>query len=165
MNEVLKSYTFEEKAELNWKRRTFSLKRMQFVNTLEENDNVRLVEYTNPLTMQRVHWLWKGSLAAQVDRDLGRYLALSENGVNVLFYDKHRSRLSVPEYVPLPRLFARALALCSGTAPRRITANYSKFGFPAKFPVNVYSEVPREIVDVLGRKLAQVPIISELSVD
>lgn len=165
IREVIKTLDFEERVELNWKRRIFSTKFMQFVRQTENQDEVRLVEYTNPVNQQRVHWFWKGTLAAKVDRDWGRYMALENNGVNILIYDKLRNRLSVPEYIPLPRFFARALALCSGIAPVRAKISaHSELGFPSNLPVNIYSEAPPEIVGILSSKLLQVPMAHEIAI-
>ncbi|MFX0108245.1 MAG: hypothetical protein ACFE7R_08180, partial [Candidatus Hodarchaeota archaeon] len=127
---------------------------------------VRLVEYINPLNQQRVHWLWKGTLAAEVNRDWGRYIALANHVVNILIYDKLRNHLSVPEYVPLPRFFARALTLCSGIAPTRATISaHNKIGFPPNLPVNIFSQVSPEIVGILSSKLSQEPIAHEIAID
>lgn len=166
MDEVAKPSAFVEKEELNWKRRVFSTKHMQFMKHVENPDETKLVEYVNPLNQQRVHWIWKGTFAAEVDRDWGRYMALANSGVSVLIYDKLRNSLSVPERVPLPRLFARALALCSGIAPTRTTISAdNKLGFPPNIPVNIFSQVPPDIIDILSGKLSQAPIIHEIEID
>lgn len=164
IGEVINTADLEERVELNWKRRIFSTKLMQFVRRTEDQGELRLVEYTNPVNQQRVHWLWKGTLAAEVDRDWGRYMVLANQRVRILIYDKLRNRLSVPEYVPLPRFFARALALCSGVAPARAIINgRNKFGFPSNLPVSIFSEAPPEIVNVLGIKLLQAPIAYKIA--
>lgn len=166
ISEVVKTSDFEERAELNWKRRIFSTKSMQFMRQTEDQDEVRLVEYINPVNQQRVHWLWKGTLATEVDRDWGRYMVLASQGVKILIYDKLRNRLSVPEYVPLPRFFARALALCSGIAPARATISaHNELGFPPNIPVSIFSEAPPEIVGVLSSKLSQMPIAHKIAID
>jgi hypothetical protein len=166
IDEILKISDFEERAELNWKRRIFSTKYMQFLRKAENQEEVKLVEYVNPVNQQRVHWFWKGKLASKVDRDWGRYMALANCGVNILIYDKLRNRLSVPEYVPLPRFFARALALCSGIAPARATISaHNELGFPPNFPVSIFSEAPPRIVGILSSKLSQVPIAHDLTID
>jgi hypothetical protein len=166
IGEVKDPSDFEERAELNWKRRIFSTKYMRFTGQAENQDEVELVEYINPVNQQRVHWLWKGTLAAEVDRDWGRYMALENYGVNVLIYDKLHNCLSVPEYIPLPRFFARALALCSGIAPVRATISaHNELGFPPNLPVNIFSEAPPEIVSILSSKLSQVPIANEITIE
>jgi hypothetical protein len=166
IDELTKPSDFEERAELNWKRRIFSTKSMQFMRQAENHGEVKLVEYVNPVNQQRVHWLWKGTLAAEVDRDWGRYMALADYGVDILIYDKFRNLLSVPEYIPLPRFFARALALCSGIAPARATISaHNELGFPPNLPVNIFFEAPPEIVGILGSKLSQVPIAHEITVN
>ena len=157
IDEVMETSVFEENRPLkNWTRRVFSTKYLQFISQSKDQNEVQLVEYTNPVTQQKQHWLWKGDRAARVDRDFGRYLALAHDGVNILVYDNLRNRLSVPEFIPLPRLFARALTLCSGIAPMRATISaHNKFGLPPKLRVSVYRKVPMEVSNILSSKLSQ----------
>ena len=149
---------FEEKKELNWPQRIFSSELLRFVCRQESKAGAKLVEYTNPVNRQRVHWLWEGSIATKVDRDWGRYMSLASNGISVLMHEKQRNRLYVPEYVPLPTYYARALTLCSGLEPSSKVINGQKFGFSKRLPMLVYSEVPSQIADVVGQKLSQ-PLI------
>lgn len=166
MSEVKTPSDFEERAELNWQRRVFSIKSLRFTKQAENHAEVKLVEYVHPASQQLVHWLWKGTLAAEVDRDWGRYMALANYGVKILIFDKLRNRLSVPECVPLPRFFARSLALCSGIAPAPATVSAdNELGFPPNLPVNIFSNVPPEIVGTLSNKLSQVPIAHEIKIN
>lgn len=155
---------FEEKQAPNWQSQTFSTTLLKFVRQEKDSEGVRLVEYSNPVTQQREHWLWRGTLAAEVDRDWGRYMSLAEHSINVLVHDRVHNTVLVPEQVPLPRLFARALTLSSGIAPTRIVLNdKSKFKLLSGIPMIIYSRVPTEVVDMLTKKLSQVPIISEIT--
>ena len=166
IDEVKKPSDFEERPELNWTRKIFSTKYMRFIRQAENQDELKLVEYINPVNQQRVHRFWKGTTAVEVDRDWGRYMVLKNYGVNVWIYDNLRNCVSVPEYIPLPRFFARALALCSGIAPARATISAdNELGFPPNLPVNVFSDVPPEIVSILSIKLSQVPIAHKITID
>ena len=166
IREIRKKSDFRKRHELNWKRRIFSPKQMRFIKQSENEYEIRLVEYRNPLTQQRRHWLWKGNLAAEVDRDWGRYMVLANYGVNILIYDELRNRLCVPEYIPLPRFFSRALTLCSGMVPVRSKISaHDDLNFPPNLPVNVYSEAPPEIVNMLSEKISQVPIRHEIEIN
>jgi hypothetical protein len=166
IQEIRKKSDFRKRDELNWKHRIFSPKQMRFITQSENNDEVRLVEYTNPVTQQRRHWLWKGNLATKVDRDWGRYIVLANYRVRILVYDEIRNRLCVPEYIPLPRFFSRALTLCSGMVPLRCKISaHNEYGFPPNLPVNLYSEAPPEIVNILSKKISQVPIRHELEIN
>ena len=147
----------ENKKDLNWPQRVFSNKLLRFVGKQENKEGTRLVEYRNPINKQYIHWLWEGAVASKVDRDWGRYMSLSSNGINVLLQDKIRNHLYVPEYVPLPTYYARALTLCSGLSPWRTVVNGQEFNLPDRLPMHVYSEVPPQIADLLGQKLSQVP--------
>jgi hypothetical protein len=119
---------FGERQAPNWQSQTFSVSLLKFAKQVKDEDGVRLVEYRNPVTQQLEHWLWNGELAAEIDRDWGRYISLADQGINVLIHDRAHNTLLVPEQVPLPRLFARALTLCSGMAPTRVVLNdKSKF--------------------------------------
>lgn len=166
IGDMTETSDFKERTELNWNRRVFSTQLMHFGKQTEDQSEIRLVEYANPVNQQLVHWLWKGVLAAEVNRDWGRYMVLANYGVNILIYDKLRNRLSVPEYVPLPRLLARALTLCSGIAPTRATiSEYNELGFPPNFPVSIFSEALPEIVSILSSKLQQKPISQKMEIN
>jgi hypothetical protein len=98
-------------------------------------------------------------------------MALAANRINVLVYDKFRKKLCIPESLPLPRLFARALALCSGILVRARINKYSKLRlFPCFAEENVpyvslFSNVPPEMVKVLSSKLSQEPMDGKITTD
>lgn len=165
--DVMDTSVFDKYRPLvNWKRRVFSTKYLRFISQSEEQNAVQLVEYTNSVTQQKQHWFWKCGRAARVDRDFGRYLALAHDGVNILVFDNLTYRLAVPEFVPLPRLFARALALCSGFAPiRAIVSSDNKFGLPPKLPVSVYRKVPIEVSKILSSKLSQKLSVQKIAIN
>jgi hypothetical protein len=166
ISNIVNDSDFEEKTELSWRHRIFSPQLLQFLNQMENTENVRLTEYINPINQQRVHWLWKGTKALKVDRDWGRYLVLLEHKKNIFTYDKLRQRLLIPASVPLPKLFARVLTLCSGIVPTcAVAGTKNELGLPAKMPVKIYSDVQPSFISVLTKKLSQVPKEHEIVLD
>jgi len=147
---------YENRADLNWEKQTFSTDTLTFSWNHSTEKYQRLVSYTNPVNQQRYHLIWNGNQAAEVDRDWGRYIILSSEGVDVIFYDERSQRLAVPSTVPLPRLLARAAALCTGLAPSpAYTGEKSKGGLPAGHPVDIYSAVPPPAARMISKKLSQ----------
>lgn len=151
--------SYEDRADLNWPKRTFSTNTLTF-SRIHNTENVQgLVEYTNPVNQQRLHWIWDGNRAAEVDRDWGRYMILADKGVDVLLYDERHHQLAVPSTVPLPRFLARSATLCTGLAPAPACIGEKSIeGLPAGHPVDIYCAVPPPIATMISEKLAQNPI-------
>ncbi len=155
---------FLERKPPNWQSQTFCPTLLKFMRQPASQDLDKLVGYKNPITQQYDHWLWRGTLAAEIDRDLGRYLMLVKHGISVLVHDRVHNYLLVPEQIPLPRLFARALALCSGKAPiSQYLKEKTSFKRINEIPMQIYSKVPTEVVDILAKKLSQTPFVGEIS--
>ena len=138
---------WEPADSLNWACRTLDYKTGRFF--LEADDTaVSLASYTNPTNNSRVHFYRRDGMQAEVDRDWGRYLVLQDLEKSVLLYDDRKCILGVPAGYPLPRLYARALTLCSGFAA--IEAQNSDWQ-----NWRYYRYVPKQIADLLARKLTQ----------
>lgn len=161
IDDIMKSDDFEPREDLNWHCRFFSAKELKFTQCHKPKANtgdVRLVQYTHPqFNYMKELWLWKGNQAIDnVDKDFGRYAVLASEGVNVFLFDFMHNLLAVPEFVPLPIDFARALTLCSGVTPKRsIIDNGHRFNLPSEFPINIYTKIPLDFCKILCRKLAQ----------
>ena len=148
--------SYEDRADLDWIKRTFSVNTLTFSKSHNTENVQGLVEYTNPRSQQKRHWIWTGNRAAEVERDWGRYMILADEGVDVLLYDERRHQLAVPAYVPLPRFLARAATLCTGLAPATLhIGEQSVGGMPAGYPVNVYCAVPPPVATMISKKLSQ----------
>jgi hypothetical protein len=80
-------------------------------------------------------------------------MVLAEARKSVFFYDKQAYRLAVPTTVPLPRLLARAVALCTGIAP--VETPLIDEVLKKRIPCHVYSAVIPAIADILSAKLRQ----------
>ncbi len=149
--------------ELNWQRRDFNHGLQHFAHPGIENVECRyrLSAYTNPVDGQRVHLLWDttSEKAARVDRDWGRYLLLQETGRNVLHYDSQRACFAAPINMPLPRLMARASALCSGYAPKIVEPRIEPGGGPLRLYQGVPDSVASAIAGLLGQELERVDLV------
>jgi hypothetical protein len=155
-DEILKTANLRPFAGLNWKRRVFCADRLVFSGQ-ESNpqESMTLVEYKNPISQQSKHMLMINDSAAEIDRDWGRYIALSNKKKQIILYNEKLQKLIVPVTVPMPRLLARSVALCTGLAPK-ITTILAKIGdIPPNHPVYVYSGVPGIVAEFLARKLGQ----------
>lgn len=149
--------------ELNWTKSGFSPKFLSFKRASADDVLEGLVEYIDPVTNQRVHWFWNGDHAKIIDRDWGRYLALSWAGRYVIGYDVRQHVFIVPSSLPLPRFLARAVALCSGTVPvTTATGEKPLGGIPPHFPIDVYTGVPPEYALLIASKLSQRLVMKRL---
>jgi hypothetical protein len=160
--EVKQSLQWQNRAALNWNHKIFSTRRLIFLNQEEEKLEHRLIVYKNPNTQQSQHWLWNGTNAAEVEREWGRYLVLSNTGLSVLLYDEDHCKLAVPVTVSLPCLLARALAMCTGLSPVLATTVKQIGNIPAKHPVQIYSGVPSVIANLIAEKVGQKITITSL---
>lgn len=160
--EVKQSLQWQNRADLNWSRKLFSTRRLVFSNQEEEKLEYKLTVYKNPNNQQLQHWLWNGTNAAEVEREWGRYLVLSNAGLSVLLYDEAHCKLAVPVTVSLPCLLARALAMCTGLSPVLATTVKQLGNIPAQHPVQIYSGVPSVIANLIAEKVGQRITITSL---
>lgn len=142
--------------ELNWSRRDFDSASLQFYEPPINASDFRLSCYDDPKRVGLMrHYLWRDGVRAEVDRDWGRYAVLHWHNQNVLAYDAHRMTFVVPSSAPLPRLFARSLALCSGFAPSFVeksqlaVTSFEQNGF------DIFTGVPSDIAEIVAAKLSQ----------
>jgi len=156
LGDIRNNLSYENRANLNWKKRAFSIESLKFSWIYNTEKLQGLVEYTNPVNQQRLHWIWDGNQAAEVDRDWGRYSILASEGMDVLLYDERRYLLAAPATVPLPHFLARTATLCSGLAPASAKIGEDAIGgLPAGHPVDIYSAVPPAIALMISKKLLQ----------
>jgi len=156
IEDVIYNLSYEDRADINWLKRTFSANTLTFSKNHNTENVHGLVEYTNPQSQQKRHWIWDGNRAAEVDRDWGRYMILADKEVEVLLYDERRHQLAVPAYVPLPRFLARAATLCTGLAPAPARmGEQSVEGMSAGNPVDIYYAVPPPVATMISEKLSQ----------
>jgi len=163
LDEIERSLAFKERVEPEWKQRIFMTDKLIFFKRIKgmKTDNM-LMEYKNPITKQLIHWFWSGKRVAEVERDWGRFLALSHNNQNILAYDDKLFRLVVPITVPLPIIIARAIALCDGKVPFIAKIGSRISSIPLGHLVYIYDGVPPAIAILISEKLGQKIHISSL---
>jgi len=156
LDDLKKSIQFIPFAEMNWKRRAFNIDKLVFSSQEPaSHGSLLLIEYKNPINQQSRHVLLANDSAAEVDRDWGRYIVLSNSQKHVIVYNEKMQKLIIPVTVPLPCILARAVALCTGHVPK-ITTVSSKIGdIPPNHPVYVYSGVPKIMAELISNKLEQ----------
>lgn len=93
------------------------------------------------------------------DLDWARYWAHAEGGATPLAFDNSRRVFAVPSHVPLPRILARALCLCSGVPPIESARKQSN-GLRAHM---FFRDVPREIALKVADKLGSTLVPKNLS--
>jgi len=143
---------FKKIPEINWEKRVFSLDRLCFSTpNSNSSEKHRLIEYTNPTNRTRLFYIYKGNLSAEIGPEWGRYILLSLEGKNVLYYDHEKEELYVPAWVALPTVLSRAASLSSGEAP------LLKRNFKGGLDYFTYTSIPdfiaKEIAWKLGQKL------------
>lgn len=118
LDEVLAQLSWSQRSEPSWPRRDFDVDRASFVPGRGPGGQAnRLSEYTNPLDQQRVHLLWRGPEAAEIDRAWGRLAAFQDAGRSPLSFDSATRTASWPWTSPLPPGLHTAMVLSSGWAP------------------------------------------------
>jgi hypothetical protein len=159
ISEIEKEMSFELRDKPDWPKRTFSPVDLIFSKYYQTQDDFRLIEYTNPRDQQKLHFLWQGDKGAEVDRDWGRFIVLAKQNARILLYDIRRFLLAVPASIPLPRLIARSLTLCTGLAPsNRIISEKPIKTIPENCRFNIYQSVVPQIAEIVSNKLEQVLI-------
>lgn len=148
----LSSLSWKEEPEINWSRSDFCVEQVRFADG-RSPQSLRLSRYRDPVRGSFRYYLWRARSTAEVDPHWGRFAVLAEAGRQVVEYDRSTFTLSVPRYLPLPRLLARALALCSGRP-----AAQPGVGRRAELEVvqkKEYRSVPSDVAGVVARKLGQ----------
>lgn len=144
---------WSKKRDLNWQHKNFNFNSLRYEGKNQQESGIRLSRYTNPVKNIPFYLIWKGDQCAEVDGDWGRYLALKEAGLNVIFYDPQRFLFAAPRTIPLPRLIARALTFCSGYLPRH-TLN-STILRSNTLGLTVYQDIPPQIAQLAATKIGQ----------
>ena len=143
-----KSIKKEKPNNLNWERHVFDVHTGLFKYDSNKKDPI-LASYTNPRNNSRIYLYHKEGFDFEVSQDWGRYLVLQDLNKSVLQYDSRRHILGVQATFPLPKLFARALTLCSGYAS--LVYEEGSDGVQWRY----FRYVPKQISELIGCKLAQ----------
>lgn len=155
LQQYMAARSWSSEQEINWLRNDFHTQSLQFSNRFTTQDN-RLSRYGDPIRSGHIYYLWRGQERARVDVDWGRYALLNADNTYVLLYDARTMRLAVPSTVPLPRLYNRALVVCSGYTPFSIRKPAPSAQKTAPLSLDVFVSVPPDIAQLLATKLGQV---------
>lgn len=151
LDEVVARLRFESEAELNWPSADFDVLRFCFRRRERDRPRFCLTRYTDPVTGRTRTYLWRGQSSARVDADWGRFIVLSEAKASVLQFDPAEGVVAIPETVPLPRLLARALTLCSGYV---MCSDFSQ-GYRSAPRASLFRNVTPELAEHVANKLGQ----------
>ncbi len=149
-----------------WEKQEFNADELRFYWGTFTYRNSRLARYQIPDRRYTSEiWYWKGTEYAVVDRYWGPWMLLQEVEKNVILHSYNELELFVPSSVPLPRLLARAMTLCSGTVPRQERLIFLNGAFRrinkennvlnSTFLFDVYGNVTQPMADALAAKLGQ----------
>ena len=154
LEEYYNQLTYQVSGTNSLVRREFSVRHLCFQRA-DKPEGDGLMEFTDPITHKKIH-IWRDSdKSVEVDRDWGRYLSLKYNKTSILLFDKIKQVLAVPSYVPMPKIIARAVTLCSGRAARKDWTITETGMVPARTPVDIYHGVPEQIAIIAAKKLGQ----------
>jgi len=157
LSDYLADIEWQRTDRLNWEEQQFNAELLRF-STMPFDGETQLIKYVHPSRQYPLHFLWRGAEAARVDPDWGRFAILSRVERNVIHYECMAGILMLPAAIPLPKLLARALCLCSGIVPRIISGS-SVAGSPINVPLfRLYVNVPPEFAQIVARKLDQMLI-------
>ena len=146
--------------DLTWPRSDFDPARLRFAGVRSDSSNLTLARYQDPVRGRFLFRLWKEGSSADVDPAWGRYAILQDREMAVVTYQSHGALVGVPATVPLPRLVARALTLCSGYAPVQRSRGEAMTSPPSQ--CDMYRSVPLDVYRLCMTKLGQTgPISSE----
>ncbi len=152
LQDYQQSLTWLQPTELDQEKQIFNLKNLKFQSN-SANSRISLRQYTHPKKNTKVYYLWQGQKNVEVDLAWGRYIFLKETNKNLLTYDAKKFLLAVPVAAKLPKLFDRALTLCSGYIPRFVEKipkiDKNIYGF------DLYQSVPPQIAQMIAQKLGQ----------
>lgn len=151
LKQIEASLEWKQIPELNWSCADFEPEHNRFLRVSAARAPFRLTRYLHPQKNTFRYYMWDSDKCAEIDANWGRYYALNRSGFNVLYFDASKHLLALPRSLPLPRLLARAVALCSGLCPRLLTS--SPGGEATNFAV--YELVPHCVVDLVAAKLGQ----------
>jgi len=149
LDDYMRTLLPAHQSSLNWEREDFDPQTLSF-DHIRRQDNTLLSRYTHPTRRYRLHVLYQEGTGSLVDAEWGRFAALRAIERNVLAYDSLTFQFVVPVAVPLPKLLARALCLCSGFVP-----SGPNEVIPANPGLRVYHRVPLSLAQAIADKLAQ----------
>ena len=151
LDEYARALQFEDLTTMNWDREDFDPGALFFRRLLREDATV-LSRYTHPTRRTRLCVLRQAGKTVRIEADWGRFALMAALAHDVLVYDPQAFTLAIPITMPLPKLLARALCLCSGLLPSEVEGGH----WPGShMKARVYRRVPQSIAELVGKKLQQ----------
>ncbi len=154
LSQYMVTLSWSRRRDLNWRRTDFNFDTLTYRRTQLQDGSIRLSRYVDPTRNVDLYLLWKGDECAEVDRDWGRYAALQLAKLNVVRYNVDKFEFAIPSSVPLPKLIARALTLCSGFLPL-VTPSTSKHLSSSSYSASVYRGIPPAVAELAATKIGQ----------
>lgn len=139
-----------------WPARIFDINQLRFIpiDTQSINKSFALVEYR--LTEYSFkHRLWINGYPHEINKNWGRYVVLKKARKNVIFNDREKNIIAIPDSLPLPRLISKAMTLFSGKAPKRLKLEINGIitwwnifeNIPHIFANNYFKKVGQEVIE------------------
>lgn len=151
LDQIAGSLEWKTAPELQWPSADFDPEHNRFTRPQHSRMPFRLTRYLDPVKNIFRYYMWNSDECAAIDPDWGRYLALQKSGFGVLYFDSMRHLLTMPRWLPLPRLLARAVVLCSGSSPRTLMRSSAR----EATDFAVYELVPNSIAELVAAKVGQ----------
>jgi hypothetical protein len=165
LDQYLASRNWSSGTEPNLKRRDFDLGSLGFLDYRRDKEQWRLSGYTDRIRSTQLYFLWKDGSYAHVDLDWGRYAIAQEAGVSLLIYDERRFIVAVPAGAPLPKLFTRSLALCSGYTGHFVPGTLLSVPSPETRGFHLFKDIPPQIAEMVAAKLGQTLLPYSIDID
>lgn len=151
LDHIAASLEWRTAPELQWPSADFDPEHNRFTRPRDGRLPFRLTRYLDPVKNIFRYYMWNSEECAAIDPDWGRYLALQKSGFGVLYFDSTKHFLTMPKSLPLPRLLARAVVLCSGSSPRTLMRSSGR----EATDFAVYELVPSSIAEMVAAKVGQ----------
>jgi hypothetical protein len=151
LEEVIQALKWDNTPELNWPRADFDPEYNCFRGVADSRPAFRLTRYLDPIRNTFRHYVWDGDLCSRIDADWGRYFALQRADFSVIYFDRRLNLFAAPRTVPLPRLLARSVALCSGSVAHPLCSRLGK----RNLDYVVYELVPETVAELVASKTGQ----------
>jgi len=154
LSEYLKTLNWVPDDGLNWYREDYDPVSLRFLEPTGNTATTRLGRYQDPVKTIWRYRLYRDGTFAAINPDWGRYAILSTQGRQVFEFDMVNRSVLVPTRAPLPALFSRALALCSGYSPRTGRRDEKMRGVRS-MQYDQYVGIPPSVFQMVASKLGQ----------
>lgn len=152
--EYLETLNWIPDDDLNWYREDYDPVSLRFLVPTGNTATTRLSKYQDPVKTVWRYRLYRDGTFAAINPDWGRYAILSTQGRQVFEFDVANRSVVVPSRAPLPVLFSRTLALCSGYSPKTGRRDEKMRG-AGSMQYDHYVGIPPSVFQMVASKLGQ----------